>query len=121
MSALSIKLFNIVEVPEGSALMDRQSVNGLNLETAMFGYTLAPQVLDAVMRLEQKEFKTFREEFLDTLGKIKGAEKKYNRLFQKFPYSTPDARDYLEQRIIGDLANRLGFSLGGNLCKDGVI
>ena len=111
---LPIKLFNIVEVPRGSSLLDKQSVTGLNLEAAFFGYTLAPDLLDAVMRLNKTEFLKFRDDFLKTLKKIKGSGKNYQFLFRGFPYSTPNERDYLDQRIIGDISNKLGITLGGN-------
>ncbi len=117
---LAIKLFNKVSVPvvSGSMVPDvsrSEMVRALNGEIAYFGYTLAPDILNALRDLPDDMITDFRDTLLSNLAEIKGADKTYTRLFNKFPYETPDQHDYMEQRVLGQMSNDLGIPLGGNI------
>lgn len=111
---LSIKLFNKIAVETDSQKTDEAFVTAFNGEVAAFGYTLDPLLMDALRTIGDDAFLALRDSVLSDIATIKGAKKTYTRLFNGFPYSTPDQHEYMEQRILGHMANELNITLGGN-------
>lgn len=114
MSKLTIKLFNKIAITEGNQVTDETLLSAFNLEVASFGYTLAPALLAALRTLGDTAFMATRSDVIANLTEIKGADKKFIRLFNDFPYSTPDQHEYMEKRTLGHMANVYGITLGGN-------
>ncbi len=111
----TIKLFGKVSLAQSAiAPATPNPVSALNIEVAYFGYTFAPRLIKALSQLSESDFTLFRDSVLADLASIKGADKSYIRLFNKFPYSTPDQHEYFEKRVIGQMAHDYGIPLGGN-------
>jgi len=112
----TIKLFNKIELPaaSNSGGASTADIVSFNMEVAYFGYTLTPALMMALASLSRKDFDTVRDTLLEDIAEIKGANKTYRRLFNDFPYSTPDQHEYMEKRILGQMSNDFGISLGGN-------
>lgn len=115
MSKLTIKLFNKIKIDTGIETTDDTMLSAFALETALYGYTLTSNLLGALKTLGNEAFKSIREDVLNNLSEIKGANKTYTRLFNNFPYSTPDQHEYFEKRVLGQMANDFGVRLGGNV------
>lgn len=81
----------------------------LNAEVATLGYTMTPNLIDKFALLGAVDFAAKRLAFLTTLEDIKGSDKTHVTLYTKFPYDTPDHRDYLLRRIIGSVQNLFGI------------
>lgn len=111
---LSIKLFNKVAVATGNSITDENLISALNLEVATLGFSLDSLLIDALRTIGNDRFMQLRESILSDITSISGADRSYRRLFNDFPYSTPDQKDYMEQRIMGFMANELNIPLGGN-------
>ena len=112
-----IKLYNRVAfaVPATSHLPTHERlIAALNLEVSTFGYTLGPDLMDALRSLGDTAFRAQRDTLIAALAEVSGADKTYTRLFAKFPYSTPDQHEYMEKRVLGNLASQMDIRLGGN-------
>ncbi|PZR77761.1 MAG: hypothetical protein DI537_42815, partial [Stutzerimonas stutzeri] len=111
-----IKLYNKVAfaVPSPELKTDERLITGFNLEVATFGYTLGPDLMIALRKLGDTAFRAERDRLNAALSEMKGADKTYTRLFAKFPYSVPDQHEYMEKRVLGNLASQMDIRLGGN-------
>ncbi len=114
MNKTAIQLFGKVSFPLGEARTSPAMVTALNLEVAGYGYGLTASLMKALGTLGDTAFRTQRSDILNALSEIKGMNHDYKRLFNNFPYDTPDQHEYMEKRVLGDLASRLGITLGGN-------
>jgi hypothetical protein len=112
-----IKLYNKVAVAVGAPgyKTDERLITALNLEVATFGYTLGPDLMAALRQLGDLWFRDQRNAINAALAEMKGADKTYTRLFNNFPYSTPDQHEYMEKRVLGHLASTMDIRLGGNV------
>jgi hypothetical protein len=106
----AIKLFAKVRFDLGEGRGDGRSVAVLNLEAAAFGYTFAPDLIAALTSLDSAPFRNLRDELLATLEALSGVGVDHRRLFNGFPYETPDQYEYFTRRVVGDVQNRLGLA-----------
>lgn len=109
---LGIKLFSSITFDKGQDYNDL--VPTLNRELALEGYTLSKNLMDQLGKLSPTDFQTIRATLLQTISKITGSGDTHRMLFSKFPYETPDEHTYLENRILGYIANHFDISLGDN-------
>lgn len=98
----TIKLFSAVHfLRQPGQVTDVQNVKALNAEIASYGYTLSPRLIDALVHLSTNTFMTYRTALLANLAELSGAGAVHTRLFNNFPYDTPDQWEYLTNRVIG--------------------
>ncbi|RYF14258.1 MAG: hypothetical protein EOO77_14505, partial [Oxalobacteraceae bacterium] len=112
----TLKLYGKVAVtqPAIEAKTDERLVSAFTLEVAMLGYAPDAPLLDAMRGLGNNGFRALRDQIVSDLSVISGADKKRTKLFNGFPYDTPDQRDYMEKRVIGWMASALDIRIGGN-------
>lgn len=113
----TIKLFKKVAfyVPFSEEKVSPDLVSALNLEVAAMGFTFGPDLIEALSALEPVAFAAERANLITDLMVVSGADKNMLRLFNDFPYSTPDQWEYMEKRVLGHIASEAGIRLGGNI------
>jgi stress response protein SCP2 len=109
---LGIRLFNKLSFTAENN--NNTLVPILNTELGVYGYTMTPILMNMMSSLSEENFKSIRNELFQTLGTITGSEHTHRRLFTNFPYDTPDQHEYMEKRVIGEIASQHGIALGGN-------
>lgn len=115
MNIETLKLFNKVSFDLGEQSTDEKLIEALNLEVGVTGYSLGPDLMVALRTLGADAFAAVRATLLQQLKEISGSNISFVRLFNDFPYSTPDQHDYMERRILGQFASENNIRLGGNL------
>jgi hypothetical protein len=98
----------------------------LNAEAALEGFTFAPDLLDALARMDKSEFLRARNALLTDLRDLSGSLMNHAALYNKFPYDTPEAQAYLAKRLVSAFRNEFGrphnnfvlLSCGHFICDD---
>ena len=96
-------------VPADLPLAVSANTIALNMEAATFGYTLSPTAGLALSALDDAAFHSTRLSIITGLASVTGSEENFNVLFAQFPYSTPDQKRYLVERVRGNLRRTGGF------------
>lgn len=104
----------------------RTEAAALNAEAALEGFAFAPELLDALARMEKSEFLKFRNDLLTDLRALSGSLMNHSALYNRFPYDTPEAHAYLAKRIVSAFRNEMGrphnnfvlLSCGHFICDD---
>ena len=109
MNLETIKLFSAVHFLPQQNEITRKQIYAVNAEIAAFGYTMSPSLIDKMATLSQNTFLTYRNDLLSYLSDISGAAATHTRLFNNFPYDTPDQWDYLVNRIVGYIRSNFGL------------
>lgn len=122
-----ISLFGQVLVtPASDEPSLRTEAAALNAEAALEGFAFAPELLEALARMEKSEFLKFRNALLTDLRDLSGSLMNHSALYNKFPYDTPEAHAYLAKRIVSAFRNEMGrphnnfvlLSCGHFICDD---
>lgn len=110
----TIQLFSGVHIPHTNpdAVAGTRIVLALNTEVALFGYTFSARLIETLEECDETRVRTFRTKILDALAIITGDTSNHNRLFEGFPYSTPNQWDYLNRRVIGVVQNMYDLRSG---------
>jgi hypothetical protein len=105
-----IALFSRISVPGSKDAEQRflKEAHAINLEASVEGYALSSAVIDALARSTPEDLGWFRQSLHETLSALTGSAVPHRALFNKFPYETPDHRDYFERRVIGYIQNATG-------------
>lgn len=99
-----------VEAAATETPVDFARVALLNMEISTLGYSFDQPLIDAVAGLPVDQFLGLRTELLALLGSISGADAAHNVLFNGFPYTTPQQRQYLHARLSGFVQNLFGLT-----------
>jgi hypothetical protein len=122
-----ISLFGQVLVtPSADQPILRTEAAALNAEAALEGFTFAPELLDALARMEKSGFLRFRNALLTDLRDLSGSLMNHSALYNKFPYDTPHTHAYLAKRIVSAFRNEIDrphnnfvlLSCGHFICDD---
>ncbi len=105
-----IALFGRITVPVEKSAEPRflDEARAINLEASVEGYALSADVIDALARSTPEDLGWFRQTMHEALGALTGSNVPHRALFNKFPYETPDQRDYFTKRVIGFIQNVTG-------------
>jgi hypothetical protein len=111
-----IKLFSEVYVPteRGNGVAE-EDIFALNKMAASFGYTLSPELMNALGGIDGMTFTAIRTSLTKDLGTITGQDLPWNHvLFRGFPYNTPSSAKHLNDAMWGWFQNHLGLIPNNN-------
>lgn len=110
-----LKLYNRFRIPAVERVSEKpvaaSHVKALNSEVAAFGYILDKKAVAIIKSLDENAFKLVRGRLHELLSEASGANHTYRTLFNKFPYETPNDREYFTRRLFGFMDNLLRFNI----------
>jgi hypothetical protein len=114
MNDLLLKLFQRLHVNVEAEPVSKSRGHVLNIEVAAFGYTLAPDLINAVSSLSDEAYGTLRNSTISALAEMSGSHVNHQSLFKGFPYSTPDKFDYMHRRVMEHIQNTFFYEENSN-------
>ncbi len=86
--------------PSTGTRAGKQAVSAFNAEIAVLGHAFDSRSLEALEFLSPESLEDFRSSLLPVLSEATGSDVDHRALFRRFPYETPDDRDYLIRQIV---------------------
>lgn len=110
-----LALYSAIHFPSsGKGTVPQAKVAAFTAEISVFGYTIGGDVAERMKTLSNAEFDTLRSGLHAHLATVSGSTANHAVLFNRFPYSTPDDREYMERRVFGYMQNLFGMKDEGN-------